>query len=442
MRIQYVVVLSGLLCASSVLLTGRPSRANFEERHDISRVLLLSIDGMHAVDLANYVRNNPDSTLAQLSGTGVTYSNASTSKPSDSFPGLLSMVTGGSPLSTGVFYDDAWDRSLSPPGSHCSTVGTRVQWKQNLDVDPNSVDTTIDPAKLPLDPSADCTPVYPHQYLRVNTIFEVIKQSGKRTAWSDKHPGYEMLNGPTGTGVDDLYTPEINAGGTTNNLALTEAYDDLKVTAILNEAAGRDHTGSIAVGVPTIFGMNFQAVSVAQKLMGSGCPLGCGYVDANGTPSAGLIEALNHTDQSIGSMVSALQAGGLLDSTLLVVTAKHGNSPMDLSKLNKVNPNVIANLVNSVQPGLLAQLSADTGPLLWLTDQTKTAAAAAALGVPANQTAAGIQEILSGEALKLLFNDPPSDARTPDIILAGNLGVVYTTSATKIADHGGFDDQD
>jgi hypothetical protein len=251
-----------------------------------------------------------------------------------------------------------------------------------------------------------------------------------------------MLNGPTGTGVDDLYTPEINAGGTTNNLALTEAYDDLKVRAILNEAAGNDHTGRDAVGVPTIFGMNFQAVSVAQKLTGAGCPLGCGYVDANGTPSAGLSEALDHTDQSIGSIVSALQAGRLLDSTLIVITAKHGNSPMDLSKLNRVNPNVITNVVNSVQSGLLAQLSADTGPLLWLTDQTKTSAAAAALGVPSNQTAAGIQEILSDEAVKLLFNNPLGDARTPDIILASNLGVVYTTSATKIADHGGFDDQD
>jgi len=408
-------------------------------------VLLLSIDGMHALDLANYVRDNPDSTLAQLSGIGVTYTNASTSKPSDSFPGLLSMVTGGSPLSTGIFYDDAYDRSLSPPGSGCATVGTRVQWKQNLDVDPNSVDTTIDPAKLPLDPSpaAGCAPVYPHQYLMVNTIFEVIKASGGRTAWSDKHPGYEMLNGPSGTGVDDLYTPEINAGGTTNSLALTEAYDDLKVRAILNEAAGRDHTGTDVVGVPTIFGMNFQAVSVAQKLTGAvGCPRGCGYMGANGTPSAGLTEALDHTDQSIGSMLSALQAGGLLDSTLLVVTAKHGNSPMDLSKLKRVDPIVITNLVNSVQPGLLAQLSADTGPLLWLTDQTKTSAVATALGVPANQTAAGIQEIFSDEAVKLLFGDPLVDARTPDIILSSNLGVVYTTSATKIADHGGFDDQD
>ena len=38
-------------------------------------------------------------------------------------------------------------------------------------------------------------------YLRVNTIFEVRAAHGLRTAWSDKHPAYEILNGPSGTGV-------------------------------------------------------------------------------------------------------------------------------------------------------------------------------------------------------------------------------------------------
>ena len=42
--------------------------------------------------------------------------------------------------------------------------------------------TVIDPAQLPVDP-ATCTPVYPNQYLRVNTIFEVARAAGLRTAW-------------------------------------------------------------------------------------------------------------------------------------------------------------------------------------------------------------------------------------------------------------------
>ena len=72
----------------------------------IKRVLLISIDGMHAVDFANCVKgvstiNNGDPycpALAALGKTGVNYVAASTSKPSDSFPGLTAIVTGGSQL--------------------------------------------------------------------------------------------------------------------------------------------------------------------------------------------------------------------------------------------------------------------------------------------------------------------------------------------------------
>ncbi len=91
--------------------------------------------------------------------------------------------------------------------------------------------------------------------------------------------------------MDDLYNPEIAANGdvTTIGVAATEAYDDLKVQASLSEINGFDHTGTTHVGVPTIFGMNFQAVSVGQKFTGNG------YTDGSGTPSNGLLDALNHT---------------------------------------------------------------------------------------------------------------------------------------------------
>ena len=192
--------------------------------------------------------------------------------------------------------------------------------------------------------------------------------------------------------------------------------------------------------MPTLFGMNFQAVSVGQKLSQAGGPVG-GYLDAAGTPSAPLQAALDHTDQSLGTMVSALRAEGRLDSTLIIVSAKHGNSPIDPSTLARVDPNVIVNIVNSVPPGL-ALLSADTGPLIWLKDQSTTAAVVEQLGLPANRAAAHIDGILSGSALSALYSDPLTDSRTPDIILLPTPGTVYTTSATKIADHGGFGDDD
>jgi hypothetical protein len=401
----------------------------------IDHVLLLSIDGLHEQDLARYVQINPNSALAQLAEMGITYTNASASKPSNAFPGLLAMVTGGSPRSTGVFYDDSYDRTLSAPGSNCSTKGTEVVYDASIDFNPTALDAGggIDPAALPLDGSKGCTPVYPHSFLRVNTIFEVAQAAGLYTAWSDDHPAYDIVNGPSGTGVADLYTPEIAAtDGTLNG---SEAYDDLKVQAILNEIAGTDHTGTKQEPVPAIFGMNFQAVSVGQKLAGDG------YVDATGTPSAALQAALDHTDQSVGRMLDALRQNHLLTHTLIILSAKHGQSPIDPSTRLIVDKNIIPNLVNSVQSGLLAQATEDDVALLWLNDQSKVNDVVTTLN--ANKAQAHIGTILSGDALKGLFNDPTTDSRTPDIIVLPEHGVIYAQlTATKIAEHGGFSEDD
>ena len=68
----------------------------------------------------------------------------------------------------------------------------------------------INPNFLPRDPNNGCAPVFPHDYLRVNTIFEVVRANGGFTAWTDKHPSYEWTNGPSGKGVNDFFGPEIN----------------------------------------------------------------------------------------------------------------------------------------------------------------------------------------------------------------------------------------
>jgi type I phosphodiesterase/nucleotide pyrophosphatase len=415
-----------------------------------SHVLLLSVDGLHAVDVDQYVAAHPGSALAWLTAHGRTYTNATATKPSDSFPGLLAMVTGGTPRSTGVYYDDGYDRTLAAASGAC-VAGARVQWKQNLDVLPFSFTTTIDPLKLPRDPADGCSSrVWPHQFPRVNNVFEIVKAAGGRTAWSDKHPAYEFLNGPSGTGVDDLYTPEITlASGvtTTNSFALTMAYDDMKVAAIVNEIRGFDHTGTTAIGVPAVFGMNFQAVSVGQKLkaeqLATAPLLSGGYVNTGGTltPSDGLAATLDHTDQSIGAMITALADQGLLQSTLIIVTAKHGNSPMNPESLVRTDPAVISNIVNGVAPGL-ALLSADTGPLIWLKDSSTAAAVVGQLNLPANRAAARIDQILWGPELAAKYADPQTDARVPDIIILPTPGTVYTTSGSKIADHGGFGEED
>jgi Type I phosphodiesterase / nucleotide pyrophosphatase len=93
------------------------SQPGLNNRNGIRHVLLVSIDGMHAVDYENCVENSTCPNLASLGRTGVNYTRTTTSRPSDSFPGLMALVTGGTPKSVGAFYDVAWDRVLAPPAS-------------------------------------------------------------------------------------------------------------------------------------------------------------------------------------------------------------------------------------------------------------------------------------------------------------------------------------
>lgn len=438
---------------------------------DIDHVLLISVDGLHALDVARYVEGHPNSALAELSSHGVTYSNARTPANSDSFPGLLALVTGGSPITHGLFYDVSYDRTLfDPTNTSCSgPAGNTIVFDETIDQYSGNVSLNkIDPAMLPRGRNAfgQCVPVYPHDAMRTNTIFEVVKSKGGRTAWADKHPAYDIVNGPSGTGVDDLYTPEItNVNGLDNTVSVecTVANDQLKVQAIINEINGLKHDGSPAGGTPAVFGMNFQAVSVGQKLAhnnGNGsCPLGStltgqpgGYTDGAGTPTPVLAYGLQKTDEALGSMIQALKQRGLYNSTLFIVSPKHGQSPINPVKVNK--PGHFADLVAALpdagtDPGALAIASANacsTGPcgfvqdddvaLIWLQDQSKTQAVIDYLNT--NAKALFIEEVLGGDELKLRFNDPAHDSRTPDIIVQPVYGTIYTGSGKKNAEHGGL----
>ena len=389
----------------------------------VEHVVLLSIDGFHQLDFDNWVASHPASTLASLVARGTSYTNVTSSRPSDSFPGTLAMTTGGSPASTGVFYDVSWDDDLSPPGSACATRGTVVPFDGvGIDVDDNAVTTSIDPAKLPLDPDRGCALVFPHDYLMVNTIFEVIKAAGLRTAVSDKHPSYEILNGPSGTGVDDLFTPENDANGAKKNIAKMEAYDETKVQAVLNQIDGFDHARAAHVGVPAIIMMNFQTANIGEKV--------AGYADAAGTPTAALAAAFQYVDGALGRIVAELDLQGLTDSTLLIVTAKHADAPIDLTTRRGIDPALIDATVNGVQAGLLAQETPDSISLIWLRDHARTADVVAAL--QANTATLGIETIYSGEQIQEIFGGTLdfSRHRRPDVILQPVPGVIYTTTGS------------
>ena len=272
MKNRFAVALAGALMLAALVPASAASHIN--ERDHIRHVLLISIDGLHALDVANFVQSRPNSALAELSGHGVTYSNARTPSLSDSFPGLLALVTGGSPISDGLFYDVSYDRTIfDPTNITCAgSPGNMMVFDESIDLynSSNVSLNVIDPTKLPriLDAHGNCVPLFPHSALRTNTIFEVVKSAGGHTAWADKHPAYDLVNGPSGTGVDDLYTPEItnvNGFDATVSVVCTAQNDQLKVNAIINEIHGLRHDGSPGPGVPAVLGMNFQAVSVGPE---------------------------------------------------------------------------------------------------------------------------------------------------------------------------------
>jgi hypothetical protein len=435
----------------------------------IEHVLLISVDGLHALDLSNYVATHPESTLAALSKHGVTYSNNFSSTPSDSFPGLASLITGGSPVTTGLWYDDTYNRALSPPeqtdglgnpGGNCpGTIGTNVAWDEAVDKDLTQLDGGINPAYLVRDPKNGCKKVMPHDYLRVNTIFEVAKAAHLRTAWTDKHPSYEWTNGPSGRGVDDFYGPEINSvpvdlpfpgcapvpypdsaydDGWINSFADIQCYDQLHVQAVLNQIDGYTHDRKHKVGVPALFGTNFQSVSVGEKLaVDPVTGLKGGYTDVLGTPGQALAGQLDFIDRSIGRFVAELKAQRLYDSTLIIVSAKHGQSAIDVSKRRGIGNGEPGATIGSADAFDIS----DDGSLIWLADPSLTPAVVANLSTPANQQKLGIQEIFAGYSLRNKFDNPAVDPRTPDIILKAETGVIFT-NGSKLAEHGGFNEDD
>ena len=111
----------------------------------------LPIDGFHQVDLQLCIAAHTCphlADLADLADHGTTYTRASTTKPSDSFPGLLAQLTGGTSKSTGVYYDDSYDRTLFAPaaissGPCTSGPGAETQYAENLGVNKHSIDSGV-----------------------------------------------------------------------------------------------------------------------------------------------------------------------------------------------------------------------------------------------------------------------------------------------------------
>lgn len=482
------------------------------EDHDspIKRVLLISVDGMHAVDFTNCANgisgvNGGEPycpALASLGATGVNYVAASTSKPSDSFPGLTAIVTGGSPALTGVYYDVAYSRNYDAPAKttgnglaagpctpYTKPTGTTTEYEEGIDIDQTKLNggapgasltdgglNSIDSRRLVRDPNNGCNPVFPWDFVRANSIFSVIHAAGGYAAWSDKHPAYASVSSGLGPiALDDFYSPEINSNvvalpnvktptgdscevirdsgadltAWTNSFDNIQCYDTLKVNAILNEIEGKNHLGTKKTKVPTIFGMNFQAVSVGQKLIEKSNGERGGYLDAAGAPTEALLGEIKFVDASIGEFVRELKEQGLYDSTMIVVTAKHGQSPIDSSRyvsqlIDGTSPVTLLSNANFIPYSESTNNPTGIGPteddvsLIWLKSSSDTDESVKILEQNASATGIALGQIYYGPSLALNFNKPTEDPRTPDIIVTPNVGVTYSGSKSKLAEHGGF----
>jgi hypothetical protein len=503
-RSRLALAASTVVIGLALLTHGTSADTGVVGSGKIKHVLLLSIDGMHAVDYYNCTHgiagvNGGDPycpNLAALGNTAINYVGTTSSRPSDSFPGLAALVTGGSPKSTGLYYDVAFDRSLDPPeqktgtglgGGPCTAygtpTGTTTDYDQGIDYDDTKLNggapgagitdggiASIDPKHLVRDPSTGCTPVYPWNFVRTNTIFSVVHAAGGYTAWIDKHASYSFTAGPGGKGLDDYYSPEVdsnvialpgvttalgaacdpirdpsNTGSWTASFDNIQCYDALKVQALLRQIGGANHNGGAAT-VPALFGMNFQSVytgeSVYESTVGKG-----GYLNAAATPTTFLLNEIQDVDASIGQIVSALKSAGLYDDTLLIITAKHGESPIDTSQYIANGTYTPATILGndipySESPRNTTGIGAteDDVSVLWLKKGVSVTSAVNTLHQYSSKMMLG--ETYYGPTVALNYNvggwEAGQDSRSPDIIVTPNVGVTYSSSTTMIGDHGGF----
>ena len=320
------------------------------------------------------------------------------------------------------------------------------------------------------DPQNGCAPVYPWNFIRVNTAFGVVHAAGGYTAWIDKHPSYSFVGGPGGNGLDDYYSPEVNStvvrlpgvktleGAPCDPIRDTVAvsawnasfeniqcYDAIKVYALLNQIAGKTHSGAPAV-VPAVFGMNFQSVYVGESVNEAGVAVG-GYKNAAAVPGSELLGEIEYIDTAIGEIIGALKTASIYNNTLVIITAKHGESPIDPTRYVADGTDTPATLLGDLIPYSESPLNTtgigateDDVSVLWLKKGVNVETAVQMLETDAAEI--GMGEILYGSTLAPNYNvgglEPGEDSRSPDIIVTPNIGVTYSNSTSMIGDHGGF----
>jgi hypothetical protein len=462
LRPMVAAVTRGLVIGG--LAIGGLATAPAAEAASFQHVVIISIDGLHESDLTDPATAQYLPNMLSLLHSGVSYTSASTSLPSDEFPGTLAIITGASPKSTGVFYDDNYSRDYWPPGTTAAQItagtlpGTQVHIP-NAELNGTLLSgggvtsgsgaygkSAINPAGLLVESSGNV--VEPWQYSRVNTIFDITTAAGLTSGFMGKHPaGDTTFLGPTGNAVTDYYAPESDAttaiingvlvdpstapagtptgenvnqlGDTGGNYEKMEAWDNLLKTGTLNELSGKIALGTAPLSLPAVIYLNLQSVDVAQKLLSNNTGLG-GINVMNGAEVVGpaLASALQHSDQIVGAIVSKLKAIGIYNNTAIVLTATHGNAPR-LNSATLVNGTIMAQALANAGV-TIGQMTQDDVAIMWLANQSQTALAQSILAAYA-KTHSEVKAVLPGSQ----FGSPTTDSRTPDFLVQLNEGFIY-----------------
>ncbi|KAK9327357.1 alkaline-phosphatase-like protein [Lipomyces starkeyi] len=395
------------------------------------QAIYLSFDGMHQFDLTRFIAQYPNSTFASVVKHGIFYSNARASSPSDSLPATASIFSGTFPRSNGIFWETVWDRALYNGGSNCTgPIGAIADWSEAGDLNSSAIDGggAFNLTYLPMRLTSwgTCETLLPHNFIRTNTVFEVGRGNGLVTAYADKHPSYEFLNGPSGVGLSQGYFPEIASVDGTLEAYL--AWDDLHWSALKNWTDGNWANGTEnPSGAPSLYGANFQAITFAQQNFG--------YLDGAGTPNATLEEAFVATDKRLGQFLKDLESAGKMNDTLLLLGSKQGQGPINPNTLVVTDPQTVID--GAGVP--VAFFVGEDGGIMWL--ENPADAFTAKSNLLAN-ISLGISYVLAGnEVTGAGFGSPFLDSRVPDLIIGAKVGTLWNVGF-EFVDHGGFLPQD
>ena len=318
--------------------------------------------------------------IAALGRAGVRFANAEVGFPSDSMPGILGPLTGASPRATGIPYDEYYDRHYKLAIEITETV-------------------TVPPG------------LKPHDLLKVPTIFEAAKAKGLKTGFVSKHIGYEIVQGPSGKGVDHLELPESATWKGSFKDYDAQSFDMLR--AMISKE-GADISGIYAI-----------EANYAMK--------------DHGVAAAETRAAVTDIDTEVGKVVDAVKAAGRYDDTVFVVMGDHGDTDTPNAVASKGDGSVVGFLA---EKGIkAAKITADDVMLAWLADSSQAQQAIALLDTPESKEKFGIDRVLGPDALKAMGDF--ADDQVPDFVLLVKNGVVYTKlPSKKMAEHGGAFDSD